>query len=152
MQEHFSVCLFQCLPRDILLYWTAWFWFEKQSPHYLQNVQGQKTIGNFPGKESKKNYETIRNETSVFEQKSIEVDDFNEIEEKKVKKRVEKLKQKRREAAEKNKLLNKERKQEISKEEEKKMWERLGELNKNFQDIKKSIKESKKMSKIIFKI
>ena len=31
------------------------------------------------------------------------------------------------------------------------MWERLGELNKNFQDTTKSKKESKKMSKTVFK-
>ena len=30
------------------------------------------------------NYKTIRNKTSVFEQKPIEVNDFNEIEEKQV--------------------------------------------------------------------
>ena len=38
------------------------------------------------------NYETIRNITSVFEQKSIKVDGFTEIEEKEVKERVEKRK------------------------------------------------------------
>ena len=47
------------------------------------------------------NYETIRNKTSVFEQKPIKIDDFNEIEEKEVKERVEKRKQKQREVAEK---------------------------------------------------
>ena len=31
------------------------------------------------------NYETIRNETSAFEQKPIEVDDFNKIAEKRLK-------------------------------------------------------------------
>ena len=67
-----------------------------------------------------KNYETIRNETSVFEQRPIEVDDFNEIEKKQIKEWVEKRKQKRREVAEKNKPLNKKRKQEKSKEDEKK--------------------------------
>ena len=53
------------------------------------------------------NYETIRNDTSIFEQKPIKVDDFNEIEEKQVKERVEKRKQERREVAENNKLLKK---------------------------------------------
>ena len=67
-----------------------------------------------------KNHETIRNETSVFEQRPIEVDDFNEIEKKQIKEWVEKRKQKRREVAEKNKPLNKKRKQEKSKEDEKK--------------------------------
>ena len=51
------------------------------------------------------NYETIPNETNIYEQKPINVDDFNEVEEKEVKERVEK--QKRREVAEKNKLLKK---------------------------------------------
>ena len=63
---------------------------------------------------------------------------------KQIKEWVEKQKQKRWEVAEKNKPLNKKRKQEKSKEDEKKMWKRLGELNKNFQDIKKSKMESKK--------
>ena len=67
-----------------------------------------------------KNYETIRNKTFVFEQRPIEVDDFNEIEKKQIKEWVEKRKQKRREVAEKNKPLNKKRKQEKSKEDEKK--------------------------------
>ena len=94
------------------------------------------------GKNSE-SYETIRNETSVFEQKPIEVD-FNEIEEKQVKEQVGKRKQKRQEVAEKNKLLNRKRKQEKPKEDKKKVWQCVGELNKNFQDIKKSRKESKK--------
>ena len=45
------------------------------------------------------NYETIRNETSVFKQKPIKVDNFKEIEEKEIKVWVEK--QKRQEVAEK---------------------------------------------------
>ena len=85
------------------------------------------------------NYETIRNITSVFEQKSIKVDGFTEIEEKEVKERVEKRKKKRRELAEKNKLLKKKRKQEESKEKEKEMWKRLGEFNKEFKNIKKFV-------------
>ena len=45
------------------------------------------------------NYENICNETNIYEQKPINVDDFNKVEEKEVKKRVEKRKQKRREVA-----------------------------------------------------
>ena len=45
------------------------------------------------------NYENIRNETNIYEQKPINIDDFNEVEEKEIKKRVEKRKQKRREVA-----------------------------------------------------
>ena len=54
-----------------------------------------------------------------------------------MKERVEKQKQKRREVAEKNKLLKKKkRKQEENKIKEQEMWKRLGELNKEFSEIK----------------
>ena len=67
------------------------------------------------------NYESIRNETNIYEQKPINIDDFNEAKEAEIKKRVEKRKQKRREVAEKNKLLKKKRKQEETKIKEKDM-------------------------------
>ena len=67
------------------------------------------------------NYESIRNETNIYEQKPINIDDFNEAKETEIKKRVEKRKQKRREVAEKNKLLKKKRKQEETKIKEKDM-------------------------------
>ena len=47
------------------------------------------------------NYESIRKETNIYEQKPINIDDFNEAEEAEVKQWVEKRKQKRREVAEK---------------------------------------------------
>ena len=50
------------------------------------------------------NYESVPNETSVYEQKPTKINEFNEAEEKEVKERVEKRKQKRREVAENNKL------------------------------------------------
>ena len=53
------------------------------------------------------NYQSIRNETNIYEQKPINIDDFNETEENEVKERVEKQKQKRHEVAEKDKLLKK---------------------------------------------
>ena len=53
------------------------------------------------------NYENIRNETNIYEQKPTNVHDFNKVEEKGVKERVEKRKQKRREVVEKNKPLKK---------------------------------------------
>ena len=56
------------------------------------------------------NYEESRDETSVYEQKPIKIDDFNEDEEKEVEDRVEKQMQKRREAAENNKFLKKKKK------------------------------------------
>ena len=67
------------------------------------------------------NYESIRNETNINEQKPININDFNEAKEAEIKKRVEKRKQKRREVAEKNKLLKKKRKQEETKIKEKDM-------------------------------
>ena len=52
---------------------------------YKDKTQFEISFGKNP-----ENYETIKSETSVFEQKPIKVDDFNEIEEKEVKERVEK--------------------------------------------------------------
>ena len=56
------------------------------------------------------NYEEIRNETCVYEQKPIKIDEFNETEEKEVKERIEKRKQKRTKVAESNKLFFKKKK------------------------------------------
>ena len=53
------------------------------------------------------NYEGAHDETHVYVQKPIKIDEFSEAEEKEVKERVEKRKIKRREVAEKNKLLKK---------------------------------------------
>ena len=50
------------------------------------------------------NYEGVRDETPVHEQKPIKIDEFNKAEEKEVKERIEKRKIKRREVAEKSKL------------------------------------------------
>ena len=47
------------------------------------------------------NYETIRNETNICEQKPVNISDFNKVEDKEVKERVEKRKQKRCEMTEK---------------------------------------------------
>ena len=94
---------------------------------YKDKKQLETSLGKNPD-----NYETIRNGTSIFEQKTIKVDDFNEIEEKQVKERVEKRKQKRHEAVEYNKVLKKKRKLEENKEKEKEMQKHLNELNKEF--------------------
>ena len=51
------------------------------------------------------NYESIDNKTYTYEQKPINVADFNEVEEKQVKERIEKQKPKRQEVVE--KLLKK---------------------------------------------
>ena len=56
-------------------------------------------------KKISKIYEDIGNETCVYEQRPIKIDDFNEAEEKEVKEHVEKRKIKRRKVAEKDKLF-----------------------------------------------
>ena len=56
----------------------------------------ESSLGIYP-----ENYESIRNETYNYEQKPINVADFNEVEEKEVKGRVEKQKPKRQEVVEK---------------------------------------------------
>ena len=56
------------------------------------------------------NYESIDNKTYIYEQKPINVADFNEVEEKEVKERIEKQKPKRQEVVEKKKKLLKKRK------------------------------------------
>ena len=53
------------------------------------------------------NYKKIRIDVSVYEQRPIKIDDFNEAEENKIKEGVEKIKIKRREVVENNKLLKK---------------------------------------------
>ena len=90
------------------------------------------------------NYQSIRNETNIYEQKPINIDDFNEIEENEVKERVEKQKQKWREVAEKDKLLKKKKWEEENKLKEQEMVKRLGELNKEFRSIKGYKKKKKK--------
>lgn len=67
---------------------------------YLKPKRGRKMekMGKNP-----RNYESIKKETNIYEQKPINIDDFNEAEEAEVK-QLEKRKQKRREIAEKNKL------------------------------------------------
>ena len=54
------------------------------------------------------NYESVCNETSVYEQKPTKIDDFKDAEEKEVKEHVQKRKQKRREVTE-NKPFKKEK-------------------------------------------
>ena len=55
-------------------------------------------------------YKTIRDETSIYEQKLVNNDEFNDVEKTEVRERVTKRKEKRREVAEKNKLLEKKKK------------------------------------------
>ena len=96
------------------------------------------------------NYENIRKETNIYEQKPVNVDDFNDSEEADVKERVGKRKKKtKRGSRKKQTFKKKKRKAEKTKIKEKEMWERLAKLNGNFKDIKKAKKQSKKMSETI---
>ena len=59
-----------------------------------QEKQNIESLGKNP-----QNYKNVRDETNVYEQKSIKINDFNKDEEKEVKERVEKRKIKCREGA-----------------------------------------------------
>ena len=83
-----------------MIHRETWFRFEKQFSHHLQNVQRQTKLESSLGK-NPENYETIRNETNICEQKPVNISDFNKVEDKEVKERVEKRKQKRCEMTEK---------------------------------------------------
>ena len=62
----------------------------------MDKKQLESSLGN-----NLQNYESKSNETYTYGQKPITVNDFNEVEEKEVKERVQKRKQKRPEVAEK---------------------------------------------------
>ena len=59
-------------------------------------------------------YEGVCNETSVYQQKPIKTDDFNEAEEKEIKDPVEKRKIKRIEVAENNKKQKDDKKKKLT--------------------------------------
>ena len=90
------------------------------------------------------NYENIRKETNIYEQKPTKIDDFNDAEEAEAEEHVQKRKEKRKNVAEKNKLLKKNKN--LKKTKKKEMWECLSEHNGDFKNIKKAKKEAKKMS------
>ena len=56
---------------------------------YKDKKQLEKSMGENPA-----NYETIRKETNIYEQKPVNIDGFNEYEEAEVKERVQKQKKK----------------------------------------------------------
>ena len=60
-----------------------------------------------------------------FEQKSIEVDSYNKIEEEKMREKIESRKQKRRKLAGKNKALQWKKRREQNEAEEKQLWEKV---------------------------
>lgn len=90
------------------------------------------------------NYETICNETNIYEQKPMNAAEFKDAEQSEVWTRVEKRKEKRRQVAKKNKLLKKRKKQEEFNKNKEPYWKHLGELNKQFKTSKKLKKKLKK--------
>ena len=95
------------------------------------------------------NFETIRKETNIYEQKPVNIDNFNDSEEAEVKEQVEKRKKTKARGSWKKQTVKKKRKAKENKRKEKDMWERLAKLNGEFKDIKKAKKEAKKMSETI---
>ena len=75
----------------------------------FKTFKDKKKLEDFVGKNSH-NYEEIRNETCVYEQKAIKIDEFNETKEKEVKERIERRNKKRTKVAESNKIFLKKRK------------------------------------------
>ena len=88
------------------------------------------------------NYEGVRDETPVHEQKPIKIDEFNKAEEKEVKERIEKRKIKRREVAEKSKLPK--RKEKTRRKQ--KNW-KSNARNKVFKDIREKKRRYQKCLK-----
>ena len=91
------------------------------------------------------NHENVRNETDVYEQKPIKIDDFNEAEEKEVKECVEKWKIERKELAEKNKLFFKKK----SKRKTKKLKKNYGQSQVFWTKSSKTLRNIKKAKKIL---
>ena len=86
---------------------------------------------------------------NIFEQKPVNIDDFNDSEEAEVKERIGERKKKKAWGSWKKQTAKKNRKVDENKRKEKDMWERLVKLNGEFKDIKKAKKETKRMSETI---
>ena len=93
------------------------------------------------------NYELQKQkETSEFDQKPIKnFDQFSDLEEQEVKGRVEKRLAERCEKAEDLKAKKRKKKSKENKIKESEMWDRLGELNRQFKKIRQSKKDEQKM-------
>ena len=120
----------------------------KSNFHILFKTYWDKTQMRWMGK-NPINYETVRKETHVYEQKPVNIDDFNEEEQAEVKKRIEKQKKRWQELAENVKAIKQQKRDKETKVKEKQIWDRLAELNSDFKTIKKAKKEVKKMSETV---
>ena len=67
-------------------------------------------------------YETIRKETNIYKQKTVNIDDCNEFEEVEVKQQVEKQKEKRHMITIKKQTVKKKQKTEENEMREEAMW------------------------------
>lgn len=97
------------------------------------------------------NYESMRKETNIYEQKPTNIDEFNDLGEADLKERVEKRKKKRGERL--LKIINfRKKKHEENKVKEKEMWERNAKLNGDFKNIKRAKKETKQNVRNYYKL
>ena len=98
------------------------------------------------------NFEAERKEESEFEQKPLlKFNEFTDEEEREIKEQQREKNRKRKpQVSDEERLAKLQKKTADNKEKEKQMWEKLGELNKKFKDIKKHERvEDKKMSATI---
>ena len=105
--------------------------------HYSTNCRGFDLKSSFQlictAYKNKKNAELAKDPSNnkdknvhlKFEQKSIEVDSYNKIEEEKMREKIESRKQKRRKLAGKNKALQWKKRREQNEAEEKQLWEKV---------------------------
>ena len=113
---------------------------------YKAKIKLEASLGKNPH-----NYEEIRNETCAYEQKPVKIDDFNEVEEKKLKRELKKENKKEERSLKITSSLRKWKNRGQSKKE-KEMIKRLDEFNQEFREIKNFNKNSRKMSKSILKV
>ena len=97
-----------------------------------------------------KKFSKEKNEQFKFEQKSIATDAFNELQELKIKEKIEKRKQNSCELTEKKQGTTIKKKSEHEKIEEEQLWDKLNTLNKEFRAIGNT-KKQKILSKTILK-
>ena len=126
------MCLFDCLSRNLLYNRTLRFWFE-----ICKDKKMLEHLGNEPS-----NFTKERNEKFKFEQKPLEIDDFNnvkeqELNEKRQKKTWNSWKKKQ------NKSLKQKKKLDEERNEERELWGKLNELNKEFETINNIKKKQK---------
>ena len=104
-----------------------------------QDNKKLKHLGKEPNNLKKK-----RNDTFKFEQKTLEIDNFNNVEEE-INEKIEKRKKKKgvKQLKKKNKSLKQTKTLYEEKIEEKELWCKLNELNKEFQTINNIKKKQK---------